>query len=96
MSEIRRIGYIELGHAGYHLAPVLVKANYGLILHDTDTSLAISSPRSTLSTPQQQNLTTHSLSPASIILITMRPNGLAVRLVLEEYASHLKDGTSIV
>lgn len=77
----KTIGFIGLGHAGYHLAANLPKAGFDLVVHDADHSRALQfvseNPNSVVAGEHDENAWQD-----VNILITMLPNGKIVREVL--------------
>lgn len=87
------IGYIGLGRAGFPLAACLAKKGHRLLVRDTDPAKGVrfleEHPKCRIATSNAE-----SLSECDIV-ITMLPNGAAVRHVLlgeEGIAPHLKPG----
>lgn len=96
-GDVRVVGYIGLGNAGFSMASNLPKAGYKLIVHDADLAKAEKAAN------QWQN-TTASQGKAEAfaecdVIVTMLPQGKVVREVLlgeNGIAKALKPGTIII
>lgn len=88
------IGFIGLGSAGYHLASLLVRANYALIVGDANTSAV---DRFVSAHPTARSASKSQTKFNNVeILILMLPNGTIVQQVLQDLAPSLKNNAIII
>ena len=98
VHDVKTIGYIGLGNAGYSMSSNLPKKGYNLVVHDLDQA------KVDKATSQWKNTTSATASgkydPAAFkdcdAIITMLAHGGIVRSVLSDIAPHLRSGTIIV
>ncbi|PMD15474.1 hypothetical protein NA56DRAFT_709899 [Hyaloscypha hepaticicola] len=97
-TNVKTIGFIGLGNAGYHLAANLPRAGFNLIVRDADQSRAKSFVE------QNKNSIVTSENDEEVwskvdVLVTMLPNDKIVQGVLlgeTRIAKHLRKGTIVV
>ena len=97
-SQVKSIGYLGLGNAGYPMAGTLSQAGYHLVVKDADPARAESFAK------EFKNSTAAAVGDAKAfsdvdVLVTMLPNGEIVRDVLlgsDGLAKNLKDGTVVI
>jgi len=93
-TNIKTIGFIGLGNAGYHLAANLPRAGFNLVVRDADGSrakkFADENPNSVIADKNDDKAWKE-----VDVLVTMLPNGAIVREVLlgeSGIARHLRRG----
>lgn len=95
--QIKTIGYIGLGNAGFSMSSNLPKKGYKLVVHDLDQEKV---QRATKWSNTTSATASGSYDPAAFkdcdAIITMLAHGGIVRKVLDEIAPHLQAGTIIV
>jgi 3-hydroxyisobutyrate dehydrogenase-like beta-hydroxyacid dehydrogenase len=81
VTEVKTIGFIGLGNAGYHLAANLPRAGFNLVVFDADPSrarnFADENPSSVIASENDKNAWKE-----VDVLVTMLPNGKIVHDVL--------------
>jgi len=96
-TNVKTIGFIGLGNAGYHLAANLPGAGFSLIVRDADTSRAqkfVDENPNSIIAKEKDEIAWKEVHT----LVTMLPNGEIVREVLlgeAGIAKHLKPGELI-
>jgi 3-hydroxyisobutyrate dehydrogenase-like beta-hydroxyacid dehydrogenase len=80
-TNVRTVGFIGLGNAGYHLAANLPRAGFNLVVRDADHSRAQTfvdeNPKSAMADENDENAWKE-----VDVLVTMLPNGEIVHAVL--------------
>ena len=79
--QIKTIGFIGLGNAGYHLAANLPRAGFNLVVRDADSSRALQFVNENLNSVVAGEDDEDAWKDVDV-LVTMLPNGKVVRDVL--------------